>query len=150
MALQRTSTAVEVLIELDRGSGQHLHQQLEQQVREAVRSGRFEAGMTMPSTRALARELGVTRGVVVEAYEQLVAECYLYAVPGGATRVTDCIVEPRRSPPPEGPATYRYDFRPGRPDLIEFPRTEWLKSARRALGDAPAAVSYTHLRAHET
>ena len=137
MASQRTSATIEVLFDLDRHSGQHLHQQLEQQVREAVRTGRLQAGMTMPSTRALAQELGVTRGVVVEAYEQLAAECYVVTTPGGATRVAGCNAGPPRSAP-EDPTTYRYDFRPGRPDLTEFPRSEWLRSARRAIGTAPA------------
>jgi len=138
MASQRTSTTTEVLVQLERGSGQTLHQQLEQQLREAIRVGRFAAGMTLPSSRAMATQLGVTRGVVVDAYEQLVAEGYLVTKPGGSTRVSDGVARPARSAPLAEPVAFRYDFRPGRPDLTEFPRQAWLRSARRALDTAPA------------
>ena len=138
MPSQRTSSTIEVLLDLDRASKSTLHHQLEQQLRDAVRTGRFGAGMTLPSTRALAAQLGVTRGVVVEAYEQLASEGYLVTRPGGSTRVAEGIVEPARTANPDAPAGYRYDFRPGRPDLAEFPRQSWMRSLRRALAAAPA------------
>src|SRR5918998_1323345 len=65
-AMNRTSSR-ELLVALRRGAGP-LHAQIEAQLRDGVRSGRLAAGERLPSSRALAAELGVSRGVVVEAY----------------------------------------------------------------------------------
>ena len=138
MARIRTSSALELLVPLDRSDPRALHRQLEQGIREAVRSGRLTAGSALPSTRALAAQLGVSRGLVVEAYEQLGAEGYLAIRPGGSTRVAAAT---RRAPgrplaPPAG--AIEFDLRPGRPDLDLFPRETWLRSVRRALNGAPS------------
>lgn len=50
---------------------------LEGRLREAILGGRLSSGIVLPSTRAMARELGISRGTVVEAYAELVAEGYL-------------------------------------------------------------------------
>ena len=123
---------------LDRASREPLHRQLSRGLREAVRDGRLDAGAPLPSSRALAAQLGLSRGIVVEAFEQLVAEGYLVARPGGATRVAEGAGS--TAPPPRDlePTTYRFDFRPGRPDVTEFPRAAWVRSLRRALAEAPA------------
>jgi GntR family transcriptional regulator/MocR family aminotransferase len=84
-SMNRTSSR-ELLVALRRDGGP-LHAQLEAQLRGAVRSGRLAAGERLPSSRALAAELGVSRGVVVEAYGQLAAEGYLAVRPGSAPRV---------------------------------------------------------------
>ncbi|WP_173861622.1 PLP-dependent aminotransferase family protein [Streptomyces aureus] len=60
---------------------------LQEALREAVRSGRLAAGTRLPSTRALAADLGVSRGLVTEAYEQLTAEGYLRSDRGAGTWV---------------------------------------------------------------
>jgi len=94
----------------------------------------------MPSTRALARDLGVSRGVVVETYDQMVVEGYLSARQGAATRVSDGAFSPSgAAPAPEPERPPRFDFRPGAPDVALFPRSRWLASLRRALRDAPDA-----------
>ncbi|HWT94298.1 MAG TPA: winged helix-turn-helix domain-containing protein, partial [Solirubrobacteraceae bacterium] len=62
-----------------------LHAQLERALRDAIRAGTLVPGAALPSTRALARELGISRGVVFEAYGQLAAEGYLVARQGAAT-----------------------------------------------------------------
>ncbi|MCX4986879.1 PLP-dependent aminotransferase family protein [Streptomyces sp. NBC_00572] len=62
---------------------------LQEALREAVRSGRLAAGTRLPSTRALATDLGVSRGLVTEAYEQLTAEGYLRSDRGAGTWVGD-------------------------------------------------------------
>jgi len=134
----RTSSAVELLLPLDRNGREPLHRQLEQGIREAVRNGRLVAGAPLPSTRALATQLGVSRGIVVEAYEQLGAEGYLAITPGGATRVATLSRPPAARPRPARAVVYDVDFRPGRPDLDLFPRETWLRSARRALDTAPS------------
>ena len=76
----------EVLVELQRGAGP-LRAQVEDGLRDAVRSGRLAAGERLPSTRALARDLGVSRRLVVDAYDQLLAEGYLAARRGAGTFV---------------------------------------------------------------
>ena len=134
----RTSSAPEVLVPLDRASGEPLHRQLEQGLREAIRSGRLGPGSALPSTRALAAELGVSRGIVVEAFEQLAAEGYLTSRPGGTTQVAPNARAARVRRPVLVPATYEFDFRPGRPDLDGFPRDAWVRSVRRALTEAPS------------
>ncbi|MGD9752725.1 MAG: GntR family transcriptional regulator [Acidimicrobiia bacterium] len=60
---------------------------IEHALRAAIRGGRLRPGDTLSSTRALAAELGVARATVLAAYEQLAAEGYLVAEPGGRTRV---------------------------------------------------------------
>ena len=80
----------------------------------------------------------MSRGIVVEAYEQLAAEGYLVSRPGGATQVA---VGARPAPPrPPRPSQIpiAFDFRPGRPDLDLFPRTTWMRSVRRALNEVPS------------
>ncbi len=77
MPRTRTSSATELLIELDRDGPVALYAQLEHGLRGAIRTGRLTADSILPSTRALADQLSLSRGVVVEAYEQLVAEGYL-------------------------------------------------------------------------
>lgn len=138
MARSRTSSALELHLPLDRASREPLHRQLSHGLREAVRDGRLEAGAPLPSSRAFAAQLGLSRGIVVEAFEQLVAEGYLVARPGGATRVAEGAGSTPRQADDLAPVAYRFDFRPGRPDVTEFPRAAWVRSLRRALASAPA------------
>jgi GntR family transcriptional regulator / MocR family aminotransferase len=140
-SMNRTSSR-ELLVGLRRQAGP-LHAQLEAQLRDAVRSGRLAAGERLPSSRALAAELGVSRGVVVEAYGQLAAEGYLAVRPGAAPRIAAgaaAAVSPPAERPPPPP---RYDLRPGTPDLSLFPRDAWAAAQRRALRDvADADLGY--------
>ena len=76
----------EILVELDRDAGR-LGAQVVAALRDGIRTGRIAAGTELPPTRQLAAELRVSRGVVVEAYEQLVAEGYLLSRTGAGTRV---------------------------------------------------------------
>jgi GntR family transcriptional regulator/MocR family aminotransferase len=122
---------------------------LESALREAVATGRLAAGSRLPSTRALAADLGVARNTVADAYSQLVAEGWLSAQAGAGTRVaaratTEGAAEPR-STPAAGGRPLAYDLRPGTPDLSTFPRARWLAAARSALADAPDdALGYAH------
>src|SRR3954453_9950935 len=84
MPVNRTTSAPELLLALSRDGSVPLRVQLEAQLREAVGSGRLAGGVRVPSSRKLAAELGVSRGVVVEAYGQLVAEGYLEVRRGAA------------------------------------------------------------------
>ena len=144
MAQLGTTSPAELLVELSRDGAQALHRQLEQELRVAIRSGRLAAGAALPSTRTLAEQLGLTRGVVVEAYEQLVAEGYLTSRRGSATTVSDRVAEAgSRAPLFAEPPTYRVNFAYGEPDVSGFPRASWLQSMRRVLNVIPAArLSY--------
>jgi GntR family transcriptional regulator/MocR family aminotransferase len=129
-----------LLVELTRADGASLHEQLEQSLRDQVRSGRLAPGVRLPSSRALAAELGISRGVVLEAYAQLTAEGYLTASQGAPTRVAMVSSGERERPPVEATSLgsrARHDFDPGVPDLVSFPRADWLRSLRAALRDAP-------------
>jgi GntR family transcriptional regulator / MocR family aminotransferase len=138
MVKTRTSSSLELHIPLDRTDVSPLHRQLEQGLREAVRTGRLAPDAVLPSSRAFATQLGVSRGIVVEAYDQLVAEGYLDATPGGTTTVAHAAVAARPRPARDPTPAVEIDLRPGRPDLDEFPRRAWLRSVRRALETAPS------------
>jgi GntR family transcriptional regulator/MocR family aminotransferase len=140
-----------LLVELDRDSALPLHQQLEQELRGAIRGGRLLPDSPLPSTRVLAEQLDLSRGVVVEAYEQLVAEGYLTSLPGGATRIAArASVAPPATRPRPAAAEIRINFAYGRPDVREFPRQVWLRSLRRVLTEAPSdRLSYNHPRGVE-
>lgn len=129
---------MELLLSIERGNGREpLHAQLERELRAAIRAGRLAAGERLPPTRALAAELGVSRGVVVEAYAQLTAEGYL-ATRRGAGTVVAAAARPTAAPSPSLlPRPVPEDFHPGTPDLASFPRAAWLRSLRAVLRDAP-------------
>lgn len=122
---------------LDRGAP--LRAQLERELRDSIRTGRLRAGSRLPSSRVLAVELGVSRGVVVEAYSQLVAEGYLVARAGGGTRIAKGLAqEPSaaRAPAPVTDGT-RHELRSGVPDLSFFPRRAWQLAVAAALRELP-------------
>ncbi|WP_329519583.1 MocR-like pyridoxine biosynthesis transcription factor PdxR [Spirillospora sp. NBC_01491] len=153
---------------LDRAAGR-LAAQIAAGLRAAVRSGRLAAGTRLPSSRDLSRDLDVSRGVVVAAYEQLVAEGFLLSRRGDGTRVAplarpDEPAPPRAgterppgSPDPSGgpsghpsglspggpPGGFHLDLWPGAPDLAAFPRGRWLTAVRAVLRTLPnEALAY--------
>jgi GntR family transcriptional regulator / MocR family aminotransferase len=77
-------------------AGVTLRRQLEQALRVAIRSGRLAPGSLLPSSRDLAEELAVSRGVVVDSYSQLAAEGYLSARRGSGTASRCCPNSPGR------------------------------------------------------
>ena len=112
---------------------------LESALRGAVRDGRLRPGTRLPSSRALAADLGIARNTVAEVYSQLVAEGWLTAQTGSGTSVA-----PGRAPDPGAGAAARpevavprYDLRAGVPDLSAFPRRAWLATARKVLATTP-------------
>ena len=129
----KTAFDRDILIPTDRRSSVPLRVQLERQLRVAIQSGRLQANSRMPSTRALGDNLGVARGVVVEAYEQLIADGYLSATVGAGTYVTESrpgAVQAAESRPDE--ERPRFDFEAGTPDVAAFPRGRWLACLKRA------------------
>ncbi len=134
--------AAEVLIPLDRAPGVPVRRRLAIGLRDLIRSGQLGPGTVLPSTRVLARDLQLSRGVIVDAYAQLVAEGYLDSRGGSCTRVAPGAVagapQERRQYPEQRAAAPLTDLRPGAPDTAAFPRALWLTSLRAVLTALPA------------
>ena len=123
-------------LDIDHGLGRR--DGIEDALRRAVLRGQLPAGTVLPSSRALAAELGVARATVVGAYEQLVAEGYLVARQGSKTVVAEVHVPlPVAGSTSEARAPLARDFLPGEPDHSAFPRAQWLTSVRRVLATSP-------------
>ena len=127
-------------------------------IRAAIIDGRLQAGAPLPATRLLAGDLGVSRGVIVEAYQRLADEGLVSARPGAGTRVLGVsrpapAARPARAaadaPPAERPgpallpqrwrARAEIDLSPGVPDLSGFPRAAWLRAEQLVLEQASVA-----------
>src|SRR5579871_4954352 len=108
--------------------GQPLYRQLTEWFRKAILDGRLKAGQRLPSTRGLAKELGISRIPVLGAYEQLLAEGYLESTVGAGTRVARSL--------PGSPASPARAFTSGsarrkiakRVDVTRLPEPMWLKN----------------------
>lgn len=145
------------LIDLKRADGEGLVAQLTSRLRELIASGRLGKGRTLPSSRRLARDLGVSRNTVTYAFEQLAAEGYLEASPGRRpvvavdgrepTEWTGAVVSSKRSARPrlspwasrlkqvDWPMSYQGELKPLRPghgDFREFPNEVWARCLRRS------------------
>lgn len=130
--------------------------QLEAGLRESIRSGKLRPGVRLPSSRALGAELGVSRRLVVETYEQLGAEGYLVSRPGSGTRVAPARVGQSSAAEASAiavaagavqdgaaAAAGAIDLFPGSPDLALFPRRAWGRALRHALAEvADARLGY--------
>jgi GntR family transcriptional regulator / MocR family aminotransferase len=88
-----------LLQRLDRRSAQPLYRQLHQSLRQAVLDGHLQARTRLPSTRLLARELGIARNTVIEVYDQLTIEGCVVSRRGSGTVVADLSAERVFSPP---------------------------------------------------
>ena len=169
MAVQWSGLSPELLIALDRRRGaEPLRSQLEQRLREAIRSGRLRASERLPSSRELARALGTSRGLIQECYAQLQAEGYLSTRLGSATTVADGAMTggavtggggvaragvaragvagagvAGAGVAGAGRARLLADFRSGVPDLASFPRGDWMWAQREACRTVPSeALDY--------
>jgi GntR family transcriptional regulator/MocR family aminotransferase len=135
MAPEETSQPLELLLSVRRDDARTLGSQIEDQLRLAIRDGSLRPGARVASTRDLAKQLGVSRRVVVDAYAQLAAEGFLSLRQGARPRVSTTAAA--AGPPPAGarraPPHPRFDFRPSVPDVSTFPRTAWLRALRGAL-----------------
>jgi GntR family transcriptional regulator/MocR family aminotransferase len=92
-----------------------LYKQLYERLRSTILSGQVERGAPLPSTRALAHELGVSRTTTLLAYEQLVLEGYLESRKGQGTVVTRSLPTTRGHTAPDGPAAAHTGVRPVAP-----------------------------------
>jgi GntR family transcriptional regulator / MocR family aminotransferase len=140
-----TSQPVELLLSVSRDRAGTLGAQIEGQLRERIREGALRAGTSLPSTRDLARQLGVSRRVVVDAYGQLTAEGYLRVRQGARPQVAPPAVGASPAPPAPvpRPRELRFDFRPSMPDVTTFPRAAWARCLRQAAATiSDADLSY--------
>ncbi|OLF06413.1 MocR-like pyridoxine biosynthesis transcription factor PdxR [Actinophytocola xanthii] len=141
MAVSQTNLAWATLLDLAPAEPRRrrLHDRLAHALRSAIREGRLVEGAVVPPSRVLAEELGCSRWAVTEAYGQLVAEGYLSARVGSATRVSwspeTAASGPAARVVPAHPPV-RYDLAPGLPDLRAFPRRRWADAVRAVAGSA--------------
>ncbi|MDX2542807.1 PLP-dependent aminotransferase family protein [Streptomyces sp. WI04-05B] len=128
----RTNLAGDLLLHLGGPDDGPLHERVKRALRTAIRAGRIELGTALPPSRRLAADLGCSRWAVTEAYGQLVAEGYLEARTGSATRVRWSNTEDADATRPaarQAPLPH-FDLAPGLPDLRAFPRRRWADAVR--------------------
>ena len=163
--MPRAARPVELLLDVAEGPAPLRHRIADAVVAE-LRAGRLRPGDTLPSTRALAAALGLSRGPVVAAYDELAAAGFVVSRAGsgavvapGADRaaaagaVTHVHTPRAERPGPDAPvdATPRWDLRPGRPDTSLVDPAAW-RRAWRAAGsvvpgnDAGAGPPHARLR----
>lgn len=146
-------------VQLDRAGGETLHLQLVSQTRRAILARRLPAGARLPATRVIAAELGISRNVVVSAFDELISEGYLEArvgsgtyvahdlplLPGGALATPTGAPRWLRDTPPTSaigvpPSPDQIDFRLGQPTIALLPLSVWRAAWRDALGALPSAT----------
>ncbi len=146
------------IFSLDPNSGISLFRQLYGEIRKAILDHRLPAGSRLPSSRQLAVELNVSRNTVTNAYEQLLAEGYIYGQRGSGSYVADLFETPQKTKSagrrnvlsargkvlaetsvsiPSIPAV-KFSFRPGNPALESFPFALWGKLLAMSLRDLRA------------
>lgn len=121
-------------ITLTRHVDEPLHEQIAGQVGAAIQDGLLPPRVQLPSTRSLAALLGVSRGVIIAAYELLFSRGCVNSRPGSGTFVAG---RPAARPALEAPAPVMsgrpvVDLRPGQPSVEAFPLPAWRAAWRRA------------------
>ena len=136
---------MELMIPLKSKDSKAMYEQIYEYMKEEIRGGNLREGMRLPSTRVLAENLKVSRSTTQMAYDQLVAEGYIEAVPHRGyfvLRMEELVeVEPETEPSefiPEKEADQEesaIDFSPRGIDLTHFPYNAWRKVTRNTLVD---------------
>ncbi|MFE1551845.1 PLP-dependent aminotransferase family protein [Streptomyces sp. NPDC058718] len=136
---RQTQPAWELLLPAAGAPARRRGRALQEALRDAVRSGRLTPGTRLPSSRELAADLGVSRGLVTEAYEQLTAEGYLRSDRGAGTWVGGAARSAVRGAHDLAPGVtgVHVDFHPGTPDLSLFPRAAWAAAQRTVMTRLP-------------
>ncbi len=137
-------------IPIERSSIKPLIRQMYEHIRAQILCGALQEGTQLPSTRELAANLHISRNVVLEAYDQLLAEGYVESRAGSGTYVADGIhFEKGQSEPDVSPALsvaslrtedQYIDFRSGLPALDLFPRRQWSQLAQHVYATAESAI----------
>jgi GntR family transcriptional regulator/MocR family aminotransferase len=129
--------------------GETLRNALARTLREAILTGALREGVRLPSSRRLAAQLGVSRGVASDAYGQLEAQGFLITNPRAAPRVAPILSAPPLAEHAAEPTLRqpRYDLTPTTPDVTLFPRRQWLTASQHVLRTAAdAAFDYREPR----
>ncbi|AHH21585.1 putative transcriptional regulator [Nocardia nova SH22a] len=132
----------ELVLSIDRGSGRPLAVQVADELRAAAIAGGLRGGDRLPSSRALARQLGVSRTVVTSAYDQLHAEGWISGRHGSGTYLA---ATPASAPEHTGVEALSdlgadlLDLVPGTPCVEAIDRAAW-RRAWRAAGDRPPSA----------
>jgi GntR family transcriptional regulator/MocR family aminotransferase len=139
-------------IPIERSSTKPLIRQVYEQVRTQILCGTLQAGEQIPSTRELAASLHVSRNVILEAYDQLLAEGYIESRAGSGTYVAEGthFIEEQHVPKQLAQTVHvqqkednLIDFRSGLPALDLFPRKQWSQIAQHVYAEiAPSAFGY--------
>lgn len=129
----------DLFVALDRSEPRRLRAQVEGALREGIQAGRIRGGTALPSSRLLARELGVSRSVILEAYGQLVAEGYLEARQGARTQVVQRTTSPAIADDVASASWVNNRNLSGLPDPASFPRREWMRHYRSVMLESPDA-----------
>lgn len=118
-------------INIDRESDVSLWKQLYMYYKQSILSGNLKSKDKLPSTRELSRDLNVARNVVLDCYEQLIAEGYVYTKSGSGTYVCEGVKFQQIKIKPESKINKNYNniekisFRTGIPDLDNIPINKW-------------------------
>jgi len=158
-----------ITLAVDRSDPASLQRQIYDRLRHVILSGQIAPGARLPSSRTLARDLGISRNTVLAAYEQLLYEGYTEGRAGSGTRVSDVLPESLLAIRAEGepahganevagklsslttglsglpPRTARGQraFRPGLPDVGLFPFDQWSRLLGRFWRRPPEAMLHT-------
>jgi len=129
-------------IPIDRSSDIPLNRQVYQQIREKILNGHLQAGEKLPSTRELSAELQVSRNVILDTYDQLLAEGFLLARRGSGTFVAEGAFLTQHDSSfllhevsEKKPKNNIINFRSGIPALDLFPRKTWAKLSHQLWSD---------------
>ncbi|MFE3684239.1 PLP-dependent aminotransferase family protein [Streptomyces sp. NPDC059095] len=138
---EKTTLPLQLALTLDRESRLPLAVQIRNSLRKLIEDQTLWPGTRIPSSRQLALDIGVSRSVVVEAYEQLSAEGYLQTRHGSGTTVAERAGAPdsasRLVPPdPETAPEAMWDLRTGTSNVVDFPRQEWIRCMTAVVSDA--------------
>ncbi len=118
-----------------------LHQQAYRALRGAILEGALAPGARLPATRALAREIGLSRNTLLQAYGQLLDEGYVRARTGSGTYVASSLPDDQVGVAPDGPRA--------RGGAVSAPALALSAQSRRILDAAPrAGVSWAIPRKH--
>ena len=133
----------ELTITLDVKSTIPLYEQIYEYIKTDIRNGKISCGEKLPSTRALAKYLEISRSTVELAYEQLLAEGYVEAEACRGFFVTQIEELYQWETAKETVAqkiikeenVYKYDFSPRGVDLQSFPYSVWRKLSKEILSN---------------